>query len=336
MSAMMHNNERKVTRVVFFGTSEFAVPSLEKLFNRDYHVVAVVTNPDRPSGRKQISTPPPVKVAAYLHGVSILQPEILSAPEFLTALCSAAADLFITVAYGNMIPKEVLGIPPMGALNVHPSLLPRWRGPSPIQYAILRGDAETGVTIMKMDEMMDHGPIVAEQRLEISLVTRYPAERDKITYSQLHDALAELGADLLIATLPRYLSGEIVPVSQEHAKATYSKKIAKKDGHVDWSRPAEEVERVVRAFTPWPGAWSIWPSADHIRRIRIDAALLAEDSYPGRSASGFVWRNAKYPFLITSGEGSIAVSQCTLEGKKTTDAAVFVRGYPDIIGATLQ
>ncbi len=321
----MHSKEKTCARVVFFGTSEFAIPSLEALLEHGYTVLAAVTTPDKPSGRKNILTPPSVKVAAKLRGISVFQPQLLTTPEFFNAIRELAPDLFVTAAYGTVIPKKILDVPARGALNVHPSLLPRWRGPSPIQYAMLQGDTETGVTIMQMDALMDHGPIVVQRPLEIS----------KTTYPELHDALAKLGAELLIETLPLYFDGAITLTAQDHVKATYSKKITKADGRIDWSRPAEHIERMVRAFTPWPGTWTTWPSANGVLRLKIEAAAVTDDHSQARSVPGTVWRSALYPLAVTTGKRGLAVSSLILEGKKATDAFSFVHGHSEIIGVVL-
>ncbi len=318
-------------KVVFFGTSDFAVPALEALFRNGYEIVAVVTNPDEPAGRKNILTPTPVK--AYLQkqearskkqGIRIFQPATLDR-NFLLEISDVDPDLIVVAAYGKIIPKGVLDIPKRGALNIHPSLLPRWRGPSPVQYTILNGDTETGVTIIKMDELMDHGPIVAVQRLGIS----------KTTYQELHDLLAKLGAELLIDTLPKYLAGEIIPIPQDDPKATYCKKLTREDGRIDWSRSAEEIERMVRAFTPWPGAWTIWPdSGAALRRLRIESAEAVPDEI-SEGGFGFISETASHPLLVKTGRGSLAVQTLTIEGRKTASAPAFLRGNKAILGAIL-
>jgi len=317
-------NQESGIRVVFFGTSDFAVPILEALFRNKYDMVAVVTNPDESAGRKQILTPPPVKAWAERQGLRIFQP---ATPDhiFLRELSDIVPDLIVVAAYGKIIPKEILEIPKFGALNIHPSLLPRWRGPSPIQYTILHGDTETGVTIIKMDELMDHGPIVAQQRWGIS----------NIAYPELHDFLAKQGAKLLLATLPRHLNYEIVPIPQDDSKATYCKKLIREDGRIDWSRPAVEIEQMVRAFNPWPGAWTVWQDGRATpRRLRIESAEVVSEESP-EGGPGFVWNSKSYPFLIKTGRGSLAVRTLTIEGKKPTTAESSLRGNAHIIGTTL-
>ena len=343
--------------VLFFGTPEFALPTLEALIKNGYAVVGVVTRPDERVGRRQILTPPPVKVTAERRGIPVFQPEILNPARFASEI--PQADLFVVAAYGKIIPKAILDIPKLGALNIHPSLLPRWRGPSPIQAAILHSDVKTGVTIMQMDEQMDHGQIVAQRQSEMSkirplgefrgfarrkpsswLPTQIPISISKITYPELHDLLAKLGAELLIETLPRWIAGEITPAPQAESQATYCRLLTKNDGRIDWEKPAEEIERMIRAYHPWPGSWTIWNTDAGERRIRIEEADAVEDAPPHQiwcgGKPGLVWQTATHPLLIQTGRGSLSVKKLRLEGKSATDAASFLRGHPSIIGSTLR
>ena len=315
----------KETKIIFWGTPEFALPSLKALIKNGYNIVAVVTNPDEPVGRKQIITPPPVKTLAQKHKVAILQPVSLKDTNFIKDM--PETDLFVVAAYGKIIPKEILDIPKLGALNIHPSLLPRWRGPSPIQYTILQGDAEVGVTIIKMDELMDHGPAIATSNFQL------PAS-SKQTYKELHDKLAQLGAELLLATLPKYLRGEIIPVPQNDSRATYSKILKKDDGRITWSRPAVDIKRMIRAFNPWPSTWTLWPSGEKIYRIRIEEGEAVEEE-PAHGSYGFTWQSSTHPLLVKTGRGSIAVKKLTLEGKKSLHPEDFLRGLPKFINTSL-
>ena len=311
------------TKIVFFGTPEFALPSLGALINSGYAVAATVTNPDERVGRKQILTPPPVKIFAGKHGIPVLQPERLNFGTFKFNL--PPADIYVVAAYGKIIPKEILDIPKFGALNIHPSLLPRWRGPSPIQATILAGDIETGVTIIQMDEGIDHGPIIAQCKSQIV--------KRKMTYPELHDELSQLGAELLIETLPKWIRAEITPVPQDDLQATYSKILTKDSGRIDWSQPAEEIERMVRAFTPWPGAWTTWPSTDRIYRLRIEAAEISlEEANSGMP--GYVFSTSRHPLLVKTGQKSLAIRRLTLEGRRTVDDKSFLRGHPGLIGSS--
>ena len=312
--------------ILFFGTPEFALPALGALIKNGYGIVGVITRPDERVGRKQILTPPPVKILAEHHGIPVFQPERLDARDFAAGKIPRA-DLFIVAAYGKIIPKDILEIPQYGALNIHPSLLPRWRGPSPIQYTILNGDTETGVTIMKMDEKMDHGPIVSSIKYQVSSI--------KIIYRELHDELAKAGAKLLIETLPLYLDGKITPVPQDDAQATYSKILTRDDGRIDWQKSADGIERMIRAFTPWPGAWTLWPTGEKILRVRIEKAeQISAGGALQAGGPGFVRTEKNNPIVARTGDGFLAAQRIGVEGKKITDADSFLRGYPQVIGAS--
>ena len=312
------------TTILFWGTSEFAVPALEALCAAGFRVLGVVTTPDKPAGRKQLLTPPPVKVLAESKKIPVYQPETLKPAGY--ALDLPEADLFVVAAYGKIIPKAIIEKPRLGALNIHPSLLPRWRGPAPIQFTILAGDIETGVTIIQMDELMDHGPIAASSKFKM--------KNAKITYPELHNRLAEEGAKLLIEILPKWIQGEIVPVPQDHSQATFCKILAKSDGRIDWNKKAIEIERQIRAFTPWPGSWTEWPRKDRVERVRIDAAR-ALDYEIQDGTPGYVSKIEKHPLLVKTGKGSLAVTFLTIEGGKTLAADSFVKGYSDIIFTSL-
>lgn len=307
-------------KIAFFGTSDFAIPAFEALLEKDYAIVAAITNPDEPAGRGQDITSPPVKILAKKYGIPVFQPEKLEREKWKSEIPSA--DIFIIAAYGKIIPKDILEIPKFGTLNIHPSLLPRWRGPSPIQYAILNGDKKTGVTIMLVDEKMDHGPVLARQELDIG----------ETRYQELHSALSRLGAALLLEILPQWLQREIAPVPQDDTKATYSKLIKKDDARIDWKKPAREIERTIRALNPKPGTWTIWPRADALYRIRIEEGAETDDEAP-YGAPGYVWRDPGHIMLVKTGKGSVAIRSLTLEGKKLTDSASFIHGHPDIIGS---
>ena len=235
-------------RIVFMGSPDFAVPTLEALAAR-YPVIGAVTQPDRPAGRGRTLVPPAVKLAAQALGLSLIQPERLRAPEAMEQLRAWAPDVIVVAAFGQILRPDVLDLPKFGCVNIHASLLPRWRGAAPIQAAILAGDAETGVTIMKMDAGVDTGPMLSLRAIPISLDD---------TAGTLFKKLAQLGADLLLETLPGYLGGEIQPKPQDDSQATYAPMLKKEDGLLDFNRPAEELARRVRAFNPWPGAWMTW------------------------------------------------------------------------------
>ena len=233
--------------IVFIGTPAFAVPSLHALARDGHSIAAVITQPDRPAGRHQAPRPPPVKIAALELGVRVLQPANLRDSDTLLRLRELSPDVIVVVAYGQILRPAVLEIPTHGVLNVHPSLLPRWRGASPIPAAILAGDDQTGVTVMLMDAGMDSGPIIAQSEAPID---------DNDTAASLSDSLSQVGASLLAETLPRWLAGDIVPRPQDESQATTCPLLRKEDGAIDWTLPAIDIWRRVRAYNPWPAAFT--------------------------------------------------------------------------------
>jgi methionyl-tRNA formyltransferase len=236
------------TRIVFMGSPDFALPSLRALAAQ-YPVVGVVTQPDRASGRGRELRQPPVKTFALELGIPVLQPEKLRQPEAMDQLRAWAPDLIVVAAFGQLLKPDVLDLPRFGCINVHASLLPRWRGAAPINAALLAGDEETGVTIMKMDVGLDTGPTLAHQSIRLT--------RDD-TAGSVTGTLSTLGADLLLATLPDFLAGKLTPSPQPAEGVTYAPMLKKEDGRLDFTRPAAELERRVRAMNPWPGAWFEW------------------------------------------------------------------------------
>ena len=254
-------------RIVFMGSPDFAIPVLEALA-KQYQVVGVVTQPDRPAGRGRALVQPAVKLAALRLGIPILQPEKLRQPEAMQQLRTWAPDLVVVAAFGQILRPEMLDLPKFGCINIHGSLLPRWRGAAPIQASILAGDQETGVTIMKMDPGIDTGPLLSQRSI--------PIDPDD-TAGTLFAKLAPLGADLLIDTLPRYLSNEIQPIPQPEEGVTYTKMLKKEDGLLDFNRPAIELERRVRAYSPWPGTWFEWNNAP----LKVLHARISREKSPG-------------------------------------------------------
>lgn len=304
-------------RTIFMGTPDFAVPTLKALL-KHHTVVGVVTQPDRPAGRKGEIKAPPVKETAVHVNVPVIQPEKLRQEGVFDQLQSWQADLIVVAAFGQILPERVLNLPRYGCLNVHASLLPRWRGAAPIQAALRAGDVETGITIMRMDAGLDTGPTLRKRAIAIS---------DQDTSASLHDTLAMLGADLLIETIPGYISGEIKPLTQDEAEVTYAPQIRKEDGHIDWHEPAEAIERSIRAFTPWPGAFTIWNGKVlKIHRARISA---------GHARAGEVIATPT-GFAVGTSTNLIVPEELQLEGKKRIETAEFVRGYPAIVGSMLK
>jgi len=253
-------------RILFLGSPSFAVHALEALIAAGHEIVGVVTQPDRPAGRERRLTPPPVKVAAQAHNLPVFQPETLRDPAVIDALSALQPEVGVVAAYGEILRRAVLQIPPLGYLNIHPSLLPLYRGPTPVAGAILAGETVTGVTIMLLDPGMDSGPILAQAVVDLPPTART---------GPLTDELFRIGAQLLVETLPRYARGEIEPRPQDHSRATVTKMLKKEDGRIDWSLPAIVIERMTRAYDPWPGAYTFWRGQP--LRI-ISAAVVANES----------------------------------------------------------
>lgn len=305
-----------MVNVVFMGTPDFAVPTLKALIAA-YTVTGVVTQPDRPAGRSLAALPSPVKQVAQAHGISVLQPEKLRRPEAIAALRQWPADLYIVAAFGQILPQSVLDIPTRGAINVHASLLPRWRGAAPIQASILAGDSQTGVTIMMMEAGLDTGPMLRAQAIDI--------DREE-TGASLHDRLSELGARLLIPTIDDYLAGRIQPVPQPEDGVTWAPQIEKEHGRINWAKSAAEIDRQVRAFTPWPGTFTEWDG----RVLKI----LGGTPAAGKAAAGLIVKQ-EGGVAVGTGDGLYALSRVQLAGKQAVDTAAFVNGHKEFVGATL-
>lgn len=304
------------------GTAELACASLTALHQWDgAEVVTVVTQPDRPRGRKLQPQPSFVKQCAEDLCLSVQQPETLRDESALKSLAQLKPDLIVVAAFGQILPAVVLALPPHGCLNVHTSLLPRHRGAAPIQWALLEGDRETGVTIMQMDEGLDTGGIIAMERTVID-----PSDNAQT----LHDRLAAMGAKLLVESLPGYLSGKIQPQPQPKEGATYARKIKKADGRIDWGEPAIALLRRIRAFTPWPGAFTEMPMAEQ-PRMKIWEAEVAE----GDGQNGQVIAADESGIVVACGEQSLRLKIIQREGSQQMAAAEFLRGCPLETGTVL-
>lgn len=338
----------KNPKFIFFGSTDFSVIILEELAAAGYIAQLIVCAPDKPIGRKQIVTPPPVKVWAEENNISVFQPSSFKnvEPSNLPARIVKAGfnetDIFIIASYALILPKEILDIPKKGVLNIHPSLLPKYRGPSPIQYAILKGESETGVTIMLTDEKMDHGPIITQRKLPLikSQITTdnqwksvdQSVEISELTYYELHDQLAHLGGKLLVQTLPKYLMGEIKSIPQDHSKATFSKILKKEDGHIDWKKPAQEIERRIRAFIKWPTSYTFWKHNNKkIRLVITKATARPSESDKGR---GVVYEH-KNQLVVACGKGALVIERLIPEGKREMTSEEFLRGNKGIIDTIL-
>ncbi len=302
-------------RVIFMGTPDLARTVLAALAeDARWQLVAVVAQPDKPTGRGLQLTPPPVKVEALARGLPVLQPLKARDPEFLAQLRALAPDLIVVAAYGQILPQALLDIPRHGCLNVHTSILPRWRGAAPIQWAIAEGDAETGVTIMRMEAGLDTGPILSLVRTAIT---------GEETGQTLHDRLAVLGAKLLCETIPGYVTGEILPQPQPAEGVTYARKITRDDGRLDWTRPAVTLWNRLRAFTPWPGAFCLMPAEPNPRLLKVhDAQPVAGSGEPGTVLSA-----AKAGLVVACGEGALRLTEVQPEAGRRLTAEQFVAGH---------
>lgn len=309
-------------KIVFMGTPEFAVPSLTALIESDYEVVGVVTQPDRPKGRGKQIMPSPVKRVAEAAGLPVLQPKSLKDEAAFQALVNLAPDFIVVAAFGQILRANVLALPPHGCLNVHASLLPRWRGAAPVAAAIRAGDAESGVTLMQMNEGLDTGPMIAKRT--IPLTASHTAET-------LTAELAELGAALLIETLPAWLAGDLTSKPQDDRLATYAPRLQKEEGAIDWTQSAVEIERQVRAFYPWPGTFTEGPAGPF--KI-LAVALSPEVAAPAGTLPGTVFKHNRQVHLVT-GLGTLQLVTVQPSGKKEMPAEAMLNGQPNLWGTRL-
>ena len=310
-------------KIIFIGTPEFGAIILEELIKGGYLPVLVITAPDKPVGRKQIVTPPPVKISAQKYNIPVLQPEKIL--NLKSEILNLKPDLIIVAAFGQILPKEILEIPKYGCLNVHPSLLPRWRGSSPIQYTILNGDKETGLTIILMTEKVDQGDVIAISKFQIT--------NSQITYLKLHNMLAEKGAKLLLKILPKWITEKIKPLSQDETMTTCTKTLKKEDGKIDWRKPAQYIERQIRAFQPWPGSFCFLDEKQ-IKILEADVLKQAKNgpfSFPGKT---FLAPNDK--IAVQTGKDFLVIEKLQFEGKKPMSSEEFLRGHLKFIGEILK
>jgi len=306
-------------RIVFIGTGEIGVPTLQALLRSSEHrLTGVVTQPDKPAGRTQQIEPTPIKRALAGTKMSILQPMRIKGREAIEQVRALRPEAIVVMAYGQILPRDLLEIPPVACLNLHASLLPRWRGAAPIQAAIAAGDPETGITVMYMAEGLDTGDILLQRKIEI-----LPAD----TGGSLHDRLAQIAPEALLDALQMLAKGNAPRILQDNALVTYAPKLTRDDGKIDWSEPAEIIERKIRAFNPWPGAFTEIASPG-VRKLKIfSAAIVALDGKPGE------FLRIDKELVIAAGKGALSLGEVQLEGKRRMNTAEFLRGHASILHA---
>ncbi|AYV65960.1 methionyl-tRNA formyltransferase [Niallia circulans] len=301
-----------MTKVVFMGTPDFSVPVLQRLLEEKYEVIAVVTQPDRPVGRKKVLTPPPVKVEALKHDIPVYQPEKIRQSDELKAIISLNPDIIVTAAFGQILPKELLDAPKFGCVNVHASLLPELRGGAPIHYSILQGKEKTGITIMYMAEKLDAGDIISVAEVEIE-------EED--TVGTLHDKLSRVGSDLLAETLPKLLAGEITPIPQNDEEATFAPNLKRSDEQIDWTVSGEEIYNKIRGLNPWPVAFTLYQGK--VMKVWAGKKVAKKkDAAPGT----IVDITDQGPIVATGNDTYIQLTEVQPAGKKKMDISEFLRG----------
>lgn len=309
-----------MTKIVFMGTPDFSVPVLQTILADGYEVIAVVTQPDRPVGRKKVLTPPPVKVEAEKHGIPVFQPERIREKEAMEEIIALGADLIITAAFGQILPNKLLEAPKHGCINVHASLLPELRGGAPMHFAIVQGKEKTGITIMYMVERLDAGDMLSQVEVPIT-------ERD--TVGTLHDKLSEAGASLLSETLPKLLKGQLTPVPQREEEATYAHTIKREQEKIDWTKSGEEIYNHVRGFNPWPVAYTTYDN--HVMKIWWVEKMKGKAGFPGVilaiDEDGFI--------VGTGNDTAIKIMELQPSGKKRMQASDFLRGTKLAVGDKL-
>lgn len=316
-------------KTIFIGTPDFAVPSLRALIkDGDFDIIAAITQPDKKVGRKQILTPPPVKIEALKHNIPVAQPPKII--NYQLQISELNPDIIIVIAYAQIIPESILKIPKYGIINIHGSLLPKYRGASCVQAAILNGDEKTGITIMKMDKTLDTGPILTQTEIGIT-----PDD----TTGSLYAKLSELGAEILAPALKKYIAEEIKPQAQNNAQASYVGLLKKQDGKIDWKKTAEEIEKFMRAMSPWPCAYAkIKNKKSKIKNIFLTLKIIEAENEPlkinkYKIGELFLYENK---LAVQCGTDALIIKKLQLEGKKEMAAEEFLRGNKNLIGETLQ
>jgi methionyl-tRNA formyltransferase len=309
-----------MSRIIFMGTPAFAVPVLDALTRTNHDIVGVFTRVDKPAGRGGKLAPPPVKQLALTHTLPIFQPKTLRRDESITSVRDLRPDLIVVSAYGLILPRDLLAIPPRGCVNTHASLLPRHRGAAPISAAILAGDSETGVTLMQMDQGIDTGPMVAQSKLPIT---------SGDTTETLTAKLAQIAAALLLEYLPRILAGAVPVQTQDESRATYAKMLQKEQGLIDWHLSADEISRKVRAYNPWPSAYTFW-NGTLLKIIGADPLATNPSGEPGTVVQ------LRQEVAVVCGTGALHLSKVQLAGKRVMEIGEFMRGQREFVGSIVR
>lgn len=301
-------------RIVYMGTPDFAVEPLEAIIKAGYEVAAVVTQPDKQKGRGKEVKMTPVKECALRHGIPVFQPVKIKEPEAVAELEKYQADLFVVAAFGQLLSEEILNMPEYGCINIHASLLPAYRGAAPIQWAVLNGEKESGVTIMQMDKGLDTGDMLLKRSVELS---------PKETGDSLHDKLMHLGAELIVEALSKLEKGELVPEKQKDELSSYAKKLTKAMGQIDWSKDAVSLERWIRGLNSWPSAYTFFGG----KTLKIWEARVAEENGAQKAEPGQVVSVSREGFTVACGQGALQILSLQLEGKKRVLTREFLLGY---------
>lgn len=301
-------------RIVYMGTPDFAVEPLEAIIKAGYEVAAVVTQPDKQKGRGKEVKMTPVKECALRHGIPVFQPVKIKEPEAVAELEKYQADLFVVAAFGQLLSEEILNMPEYGCINIHASLLPAYRGAAPIQWAVLNGEKESGVTIMQMDKGLDTGDMLLKRSVELS---------PKETGDSLHDKLMHLGAELIVEALPKLEKGELVPEKQKDELSSYAQKLTKAMGQIDWSKDAVSLERWIRGLNSWPSAYTFFGG----KTLKIWEAQVAEENGAQKAEPGQVVSVSREGFTVACGQGELQILSLQLEGKKRVLTREFLLGY---------
>jgi len=318
-------SENKKIKTIFMGTPDFALPGFEALIKDSaFEIVGVFTQPDKPVGRKQILSAPPVKTLALKHGLPVFQPEkIKTQTEVIKNL---TPDLIVAIAYGKIIPQDILDIPPFGCINVHASLLPKYRGAACLNAPILNGDSETGITIMKMDAGLDTGPFI--KQIQIALTGRE-------TLEEVHDKLANLGAQTLPDTIKDFIDGKIKLKVQTNENASYVKMLTKEDGQINWQKPALEIERMIRGLNPWPGTYSLTKEDKILKILSVRNEIGIDDQNTKNHHPGQLFLVGN-ELAIKCGQDYLIILELQIEGGKALDAKTFLSGHKDFVGLILH